>query len=66
MKTKAVIAHFGTVKELAYRLEVSESSVYMWIRKPLVPESKVIQVHLLSDCKIPIDPEDYRRRSARE
>lgn len=59
MLTKTVIEHFGSQAEIARRLELSSAAVAKW--GDTVPEGSAYKIESISDGKLKVDPEFYRK-----
>lgn len=53
MKTKDVIEHFGDVKTLAARLNVTPQAIYQW--GEIVPNGRDYQIQVITDGVLHVD-----------
>lgn len=59
MKKSDVIKHFGSVKDLAEKLGVTDVAVYKW--EEIIPKGRAYELEKLTEGKLQVDPSLYQK-----
>jgi hypothetical protein len=62
MKTAAAVKFFGSVKDLAEKLEISDKAIYQWGED--VPEPRNFQIEVLSGGQLKARDDESQRQEA--
>jgi transcriptional regulator with XRE-family HTH domain len=61
MRKSEVISHFGSVKELAAKLGVSDVAIYKW--EEIIPKGRAYELEKLTKGKLKVEPALYQKPS---